>query len=531
MSDFADERVQWENVNTDCDLLQAYTVKGSQDAFTVLVNRHIALVYSAALRQVGGDAHLAQDVTQSVFIDLARKAIQLPPSTVLGAWLHTSTRYAAAKAVRSEQRRRAKEQKASAMAINDHSAQDGAWIQVRPVLDGALAELHQQDREAVILRFFEGKSFGEIGAVLALKEDTARVRVERALQKLSARLRGRGVTSTAEALGAILSANAATAAPAHLAATVAATALHSASWTTAGIALKTAVFMNTTKSLGLAALASCAAIFVLGSKLHQLRVESELLGHDAARLDAQLAALATAPSPAPEQPRSPTPSAPLPPGALESYSDRNLLGEPEHTAVIARRERRSAMANYKRAIDALNLSPENSAQLKAFIAERWLAEEDAGDVADRTRDMPRELREKAVAQAQQDAEQKIQALLGPETYAQLQNTYKQTSTEGQKWAFFCDFWDNGVALTPNQQSALAAAMVQRDTKKAESSSSNTAAPAVMRAHDEEFLAAVAAFLRPEQLAFLRARTEEEIRYRELIRIKNARKSTVQPSAR
>src|SRR5882724_6687318 len=84
------------NLNTDHDLLGTYATTRSELAFAGLVERYVALVYSAALRQLGGDAHLAQDVTQGVFIDLARKAGQLPPTTVLAAWLYTSTRFAAA---------------------------------------------------------------------------------------------------------------------------------------------------------------------------------------------------------------------------------------------------------------------------------------------------------------------------------------------------------------------------------------------------------------------------------------------------
>src|SRR5215217_491628 len=99
----------------DSELLRRYVQERSEAAFTELVNGYVNFVYSAALRQVGGDAHLAQDVTQSVFIDLAARAQALPVRTVLSGWLYTSTRFAAAKAVRTEQRWRLREQKANGM--------------------------------------------------------------------------------------------------------------------------------------------------------------------------------------------------------------------------------------------------------------------------------------------------------------------------------------------------------------------------------------------------------------------------------
>jgi RNA polymerase sigma factor (sigma-70 family) len=208
----------------DSTLLRRYAKDRSESDFAQLVHRHLNLVYSAALRQVNGDSHLAQDVTQLVFTDLARKAGRLAGHRVLAGWLFTSTRFAAAKLVRGEQRRRIREQEAEPMQESDSTAALD-WERVRPVLDEALAELGEQDREAILLRYLEGQDFASVGAKLALTDNAARMRVDRAVDKLRALLARRGVTSTAAALALALANQAVVAAPAGLAVSVTGAAL------------------------------------------------------------------------------------------------------------------------------------------------------------------------------------------------------------------------------------------------------------------------------------------------------------------
>jgi RNA polymerase sigma factor (sigma-70 family) len=196
-------------------------------------NGHIGLVYSAALRQVNGNTSLAEDVTQSVFTDLARKARRLTRHTSLTGWLYTSTRHAAANVRRTEQRRRARELEAAAMNPAQTSP-DPFWADLRPVLDEAMHDLNQTDREAVLLRYFEERPLAEIGARLGLSENAARMRVSRALEKLREALHKRGLTSSAATLAAVLPARATAPAPSRLAERVAtsalATAAGSAGW-------------------------------------------------------------------------------------------------------------------------------------------------------------------------------------------------------------------------------------------------------------------------------------------------------------
>lgn len=216
------------------ELLRRYAREGSEAAFAELVSRHVGLVYSAALRLVGGDAGLAQDVTQSVFADLARKARTLAHRRRLAGWLHRATRFAAAKMVRTERRRQAREQEA--LAMNTFSpTPEPAWEALCPVLDEAVGQLNPWDREALLLRFFEGRELKAVGLALGLNENAAQMRVKRALEKLRGILAKRGVTSTAAALATMLVARSLSAEPAGLAARVAEAAIAQGTAAGAGV--------------------------------------------------------------------------------------------------------------------------------------------------------------------------------------------------------------------------------------------------------------------------------------------------------
>src|SRR5580658_7185664 len=178
----------------DSELLAAFARDRAEDAFAELVWRHVNLVYSAALRQVNGDAHLAQDVAQTVFADLAQKAASLARRQSLTGWLYTSTHFAAAKMIRGETRRRDREEQFMREPANE-SDTGADWEKIRPALEDAMHELKDADREAILLRYFENRQFSEVGARLGLNENAARMRVERALEKLRVIFSRRNLTT------------------------------------------------------------------------------------------------------------------------------------------------------------------------------------------------------------------------------------------------------------------------------------------------------------------------------------------------
>lgn len=204
-------------MSDDTILLCRYVEQRSDDAFTALVRRHINLVYFSALRQTGGDALRAEDAAQETFLRLSKSARQLQNHPALAGWLHATACNCAREMKRSELRRTHREQVTQGSPVVSDSAFDAEWLKVRPVIDEALLELPEPDREAVLLRFFEGQSFSEIGSRLHVAENAARMRVTRALELLAGILSKRGITSSAVALEAVLAIPAATAAPDYLA--------------------------------------------------------------------------------------------------------------------------------------------------------------------------------------------------------------------------------------------------------------------------------------------------------------------------
>ncbi len=259
--------------------MRDYAEHRSEAAFTELVQRHIDLVYSAALRMVR-DAHLAEDVAQGVFVAFAQNAHQLTDRPVLSGWLHRTTQNLAANAVRSDVRRRAREQEAAAMNELLANESDASWEHIAPLLDAALGELNEADRDALLLRYFERKSAREMAEILGTSDDAAQKRVNRAVDRLREFLAKRGVTVGAGGLAIVISTHAVHAAPVGLALTIsssAALAGTSAATTTATV----------TKAIAMTALqktiVATVIIAAVGAGIYQ--------AHQASGLRDQIAAL------------------------------------------------------------------------------------------------------------------------------------------------------------------------------------------------------------------------------------------------
>lgn len=215
------------NEPDDLALLRDYAANGSEAAFGELVTRRVDFVYSAALRQTR-DPHRAEEITQAVFILLARKAGKISGKTILAGWLFKATRYTALAQTHAEMKRSMRtatiEKELQMRAEIQPAATDDLWPQMSPLLDEALAALGETDRQAVLLRFFENRSLAEVGQRLGLGEDAARKRIGRALKKLHRHFSRRGVRSTTAIIAGAVSANSVQAAPMGLAQAVSALA-------------------------------------------------------------------------------------------------------------------------------------------------------------------------------------------------------------------------------------------------------------------------------------------------------------------
>jgi RNA polymerase sigma factor (sigma-70 family) len=252
-------------MENDNELLREHVQSASEPAFAELVHRHVNMVYSTSLRETGGDASLAQELTQLVFVELSRKAASLTHHPALAGWLYTCVRLTAANTRRAEesrQRRQLEYQTMSQLLSSD--SPESTWQQLRPVLDDTLHELGEKDRTAIVLRFFENLSLQQVGMQLGLNENSARMRVERALIKLRVRLTKRGITSSSSALAAALLVGGVTA-PSGLAASIVASAV-SLSTTSANAAtgvnlLKSALTAKNVILIGAASVVAFGTVF------------------------------------------------------------------------------------------------------------------------------------------------------------------------------------------------------------------------------------------------------------------------------
>ena len=350
----------------DTALLREYVGRNCGEAFAVLVTRHINKVYSVAWRHTRNPDQ-AEEITQAVFVILAVKARHFRPGVVLSGWLYQTARLTAITLLKSEIRRARREQEARMQTILNESESD-AWTQISPLLDAAMAGLNDLDRHAVVLRFFDGKSMQEVGAVLGASEDAAKKRVNRAVEKLRRFFTKRGVALPAAVMMAAISANSVQAAPSALAASVVAASVAkgaasgAASLTLIKGAMKVMAWTKLKLGIGALVMAAVAATFVM-----QQQTQDRLLGENAAlrgriaRLESDNATLSSRASVAKRAPHLPappvlaaappveTPAEVLPPANLYA----RLLKEGKDTRLTAEQVQHYLQANGRNAASLL----------------------------------------------------------------------------------------------------------------------------------------------------------------------------------
>jgi RNA polymerase sigma factor (sigma-70 family) len=433
----------------DLDLLRQFAREprepAGQDAFTALVNRHLNLVYTAALRQVRSP-QLAEEVSQSVFANLARNAAKLRPDTILTAWLYKVTRHTAIDVVRSEARRQAREQIAFQMSdMNDTSAD---WTHIEPLLDEAMHFLDDADRAAILLRYFENKSLREVGEALGASEDAAQKRVSRAVERLREFLSKRKVAVGAGALAALVSANAIQAAPAGLSATVATGAFltSAAVSSSTAIAITKTIAMTATQKIIIAAVvagAIAAGVYqarqvsnlrdqvqalkqqqeqqaALTNQVQDLRRERDRAKNELAALSAENAALKKNPNEVlklrGEVGKLRQENADI--GSSSALS--KITASPEMKKLVRDQQKAGMTMIYGDFAKRAKLTPEQTEKLNDLLADHIM--ENVGHVTDILHDKTAPEQMNQIFAAQEAAlQEKVQALLGPDGLAQYQD--------------------------------------------------------------------------------------------------------------
>ncbi|MGV3755624.1 MAG: sigma-70 family RNA polymerase sigma factor [Verrucomicrobiota bacterium] len=251
-----------------------------------MVSRHVNLVYATALRLAGGDAHRAKDVAQTVFVQLAQNAHKLSRESTLGGWLHRTTCNVASKALRTERRRIERETQAMLMNAQSHEG-EARMETVAPILDEAINQLGEEDRAAILLRFFEQRDFRAVGLALGSNEDAARMRVNRALEKLQGMLKQKGVAFSTAALGTMLTASVVSSAPAGLSVSIATAALTTATGVTGTGVAGFLQIMTQTKAI----IAGAVLVTGLAGTLVWQHQSTERMGNENASLKKETVAL------------------------------------------------------------------------------------------------------------------------------------------------------------------------------------------------------------------------------------------------
>lgn len=435
----------------DADLLSQFArdaaTPAGQDAFAELVSRHLNLVYSAALRQVRSP-QLAEEVSQSVFTQLAHHASALKPRTVLAAWLHRVTCHAAIDVVRREARRQARERIACEMStlMNDEAAD---WTQIEPYLDLAVQSLDETDRAAILLRFFENKSLREVGEMLDSSEDAAQKRVSRALDRLRDYFTKNKIAVPAGGLALVISANALQAAPAGLSSAIAAASMAAPISVSATLTTTKIIAMTTLQKIAIGALIVGATVTIAYQqhKVSDLRRQNDAITQQQGResaLTAQIQklqqerdqasnALASAKEENAALKNRPTEVLKLR-GEVGKLKDEKaqlgattalskLTATPEERALVREQQKAGMGAIYKDFTKQMKLTSDQTEKFNDLLADNIMQGIDEVTAAIRDKTPPDQLSQ-IFASDNASLNQSIQNLLGADALAQYQDYTK-----------------------------------------------------------------------------------------------------------
>jgi RNA polymerase sigma factor (sigma-70 family) len=428
----------------DTELLRRYVREGAKDAFGELVQRHLGVVYHAALRQVGGDTHRAEEVAQEVFTLLARKAESLTEHPMLIGWLFSATQRTAWRLLRAERRRLQREHEAWAMRAGDFESGEENWEALRPVLDEAINQLKPAERDALLLRYFQEQPFSEIGQRFAVSEDATRMRVERALEKLRSRLVRRGIKSTSAALALLLANNAVAATPSGLVTSITATALSNAA-TSGGIAALTAKLLLMTKTqmavLG-GVLVLLAAVVVMQTAAEQ-RLHGEIGSLEAQKQKTGIAVEA--------QRREAQAQVVL------SEEAKAKAFDPVQAEIdlLQKKVRQGNLdSQYARLFRRLKLTPEKVEAFKSLLVDWQLAANEASRMATAAGITRYEDIQKIRWAGAEEASEPIRVFLGDESYAYFKFYAENAAARGRINTLDQRLNTRGLGLTDEQYDAL-----------------------------------------------------------------------------
>lgn len=536
-------------MKSDTDNLREFARSGDETAFREIVERHAPMVHGVAWRHCQ-DRGLAEDVTQTVFAILARKAASITHQELAG-WLHRAAFIETRNASRKESRRhKALAQLTSSMS--DESSSEPAWRDIRPHLDELISRLPAEDRQLVVMRYFEQLSYREISVTTGRTEEASRKQMQRALDRLGGLLKRRGVMAPGTALATILAAQTLCSPPAS-AALIATSALKAAPAVTGSAAFTHSLYLMTTQTI---IKTSAVALVIAAAPMAMLWNQNNELKHEITQLKIHPASVAhdesgtmtvsmseTPPATRPERPDRPAPTAAkekaAEPGIMDAFA--NLLKSDSLTTILESESKKESLREFSRLTTRLNLTEEQQKTLRDFFdrknqaSSEVLKEVKSSGLLERSLNGQKELSEEDKAMVERLASKTekdlnidtvLDSILTPEQKVQQVQAKAEQRTEAARASAqqTIDDVGNHVDLNTEQKDRLFDAIAQKrlseDQKPTPASDTLNLRDMLEQsgneaAGDDDILSQV---LTPEQMALLtKNRAEEAAQMEEMLK--------------